>query len=57
MKGLFIEETKQWAQSFWQSPAPVVAAEDYRRMATLGFKGGIMAKAEMAMIAVKTMRD
>jgi putative NADPH-quinone reductase len=35
--------------------APVIAASDYRRMATLGFKGGIMAKAEMAMIAVKTM--
>jgi putative NADPH-quinone reductase len=35
--------------------APVMLAEDYRRMSTLNFAGGIMAKAEMASIAIKVM--
>jgi NAD(P)H-dependent FMN reductase len=35
--------------------APVMPAADYRRMATLSFEDGFMAKAKMAAIAVKTM--
>jgi putative NADPH-quinone reductase len=35
--------------------APVMAAEDYRRMATLSFEGTMTAKAKMALIAVKAM--
>jgi NAD(P)H-dependent FMN reductase len=35
--------------------APVMAAEDYRRMATLSFEGTMTAKAKMAMIAVKAL--
>lgn len=36
--------------------APVIPAEDYRRMATLSFEGGVMAKAKMASIAMKAIR-
>ncbi len=36
--------------------APVMPAKDYRRMATLSFEGGMMAKAKMASIAMKAMR-
>ena len=36
--------------------APVMAAEDYRRLATLSFEGTLTAKAKMAMIAVKALR-
>ena len=36
--------------------APVMPAEDYRRMATLSFEGTMMAKAKMAMIAVKALQ-
>ncbi len=35
--------------------APVMPAEDYRRMATLSFTGGALAKAEMAMLALKAL--
>lgn len=35
----------------------VISAEDYRRMATLSFEGGMMAKAKMASIAMKVIRD
>jgi NAD(P)H-dependent FMN reductase len=35
--------------------ASVMSAEDYRRMATLSFEGGLMAKAKMAAIAIKVM--
>jgi multimeric flavodoxin WrbA len=35
--------------------APVMSAEDYRRMCTLSFEGGIMAKAKMAAIAMKAI--
>jgi hypothetical protein len=35
--------------------APVMPAEDYRRMATLSFEGGLMPKAKMASIAIKAM--
>lgn len=35
--------------------APVMAAEDYRRMATLSFEKGFMAKAKLAALAVKVM--
>jgi multimeric flavodoxin WrbA len=35
--------------------APVMSAEEYRRMATLSFEGGLMAKAKMAAIAIKVM--
>ena len=35
--------------------APVMPAEDYRRMATLSFEGGAMAKAKIASIAMKAM--
>jgi putative NADPH-quinone reductase len=35
--------------------APVMAAEDYRRMATLSFEGGFVAKAKMVALAVKAM--
>jgi hypothetical protein len=34
---------------------PVMDAEDYRRMATLSFEGGIISRAKMAAIAIKTM--
>ena len=37
--------------------APVMLAEDYRRMATLNFKGGMMSKVKMASIAMKAMRS
>ncbi len=33
-----------------------MAAEDYRRMATLSFEGGVVARAKMVAIAMKTMR-
>jgi NAD(P)H-dependent FMN reductase len=36
--------------------APVMSAEDYRRMTTLSFEGGLMAKAKMAAIAIKAIR-
>ena len=36
--------------------APVMPAEDYRRMATLSFEGGVVAKAKMIAIAMKTLR-
>ena len=36
--------------------APVISAEDYRRIATLSFEGGVMAKARMVSIAMKAMR-
>jgi len=36
--------------------APVMAAEDHRRMSTLSFEGGRVAKAKMAAIAMKAMR-
>jgi putative NADPH-quinone reductase len=35
---------------------PVMPAEEYRRMATLSFEGGMMAKARMAAIAIKAIR-
>ena len=35
--------------------APVMAAEDYRRMATLSFEGTVAAKAKMALIALKAL--
>lgn len=35
--------------------APVMSAEDYRRMATLSFENGFMAKAKIAALAVKIM--
>lgn len=35
--------------------APVMAAEDYRRMATLSFEKGFVAQAKMAALAVKVM--
>ena len=35
--------------------APVMTAGDFRRMATLSFEGTLTAKAEMALIAVKTL--
>ena len=37
--------------------APVMAAADYRRLATLSFEGTLTAKARMAMIALKAMSD
>lgn len=37
--------------------APVMPAEDYRRMVTLNFEGGVIAKAKVAVIAIKAMRD
>jgi hypothetical protein len=37
--------------------APVMSAEDYRRMTTLSFEGGVIAKAKMASIAMKAMRN
>jgi hypothetical protein len=36
--------------------APVMPAEDYRRMCTLSFEGGLVAKAKMVAIAMKAMR-
>lgn len=36
--------------------APVVSAEDYRRMATLSFEGGVIANAKMMSIAMKAIR-
>lgn len=36
--------------------SPVMPAEEYRRMATLSFEGGMMAKAKMAAIVLKTIR-
>lgn len=36
--------------------SPVMSAEDYRRMTTLSFEGGLMAKAKMAAIAIKAIR-
>ena len=36
--------------------APVMTAEDYRRMTTLNFEGGLMAKAKMVAIAIKAIR-
>jgi len=35
--------------------APVMPAEDYRRMTTLSFEGGLVARAKMAAIAMKAM--
>ena len=37
--------------------APVMPAEDYRRMTTLSFEGGMMAKAKTVSIAMKAMRN
>jgi NAD(P)H-dependent FMN reductase len=37
--------------------APVMAAEDYRRMSTLSFEGTVTAKAKMALIALKAIKD
>jgi len=37
--------------------APVMSAKDYRRMATLSFEGGVIAKAKMAAIVMKAMRQ
>ncbi len=36
--------------------APVMPAEDYRRMTTLNFEGGVAAKVKMVAIAMKAMR-
>ena len=36
--------------------SPVMPAEDYRRMVTLSFEGGMVAKAKMIAIAMKAMR-
>ena len=36
--------------------APVIADEDYRRLATLSFEGGVLAKAKMVGIGMKAMR-
>jgi len=35
--------------------APVITAEDYRRMATLSFEGGVVAKTKMVAIAMKAI--
>lgn len=36
--------------------APVISDEDYRRLATLSFEGGVVAKAKVLHIAMKAMR-
>ncbi|HEY5975964.1 MAG TPA: flavodoxin family protein [Geobacteraceae bacterium] len=37
--------------------APVMPADDYRRMCTLSFEGGMMANAKIAAIAIKAIRS
>jgi hypothetical protein len=36
--------------------APVMPAEDYRKMATLSFEGGVVSKAKMIAVAMKAMK-
>lgn len=49
VRGLIAEETMDGIS------AEVIAAEDYRRMTTLGFEGGLLAKARIAAIAMKAV--
>ena len=37
--------------------SPVMPAEDYRRMATLSFEGGVVSRAKMVAIAMKAMKN
>jgi len=50
VQGAVLQETTE------ELAAPVMPAEDYRRMATLSFEGGVVAKAKMITIAMQAMR-